>query len=77
MASAPMPATDSEIAGRLRRVPQVEAVYVIHGDEQGLRVLTVVDQEDDDVYELIYQEELQVAQSLPSVVFDFNVVARR
>lgn len=72
-----MPATDSEIASCLRAIPQVEAVYVLHAGEDGLRVLTVVNEENDDVYERIYRKELQVAQSLPSLLFDFTVVARR
>jgi hypothetical protein len=77
MASAPMPAADSKIASSLQTIPQVEAVYVLHAGEGGLRVLTVVNDENEDVYERIYRKELQVAESFPSILFDFNVVARR
>ena len=72
-----MPATDSTIASCLQAIPQVEAVYVFHDGDEGLRVLTVVNEEDEDVYERIYRKELQVAASLPSILFDFNVVSRR
>ncbi len=72
-----MPATDSKIASCLQTVPQVEAIYISHAGEEGLRVLTIVNDENEDVYERIYRKELQVAESLPSILFDFSVVARR
>ena len=78
MGSAAMvPAIDSTIIGHLGAIPEVERVYVIRGAGEGLRVLTIVNEEDDDVYERIYLEEAQIAQNLRSVGFDFSVVARR
>lgn len=79
MGSAAMaPATDSTIAGCLQAIPEVEGVYVFHiGGGEALRVMTVVNEEEDGVYERIYRKELEVSKSFPSIQFDFNVVARR
>lgn len=51
-------------------------MYVIPGEE-GVCVMTIVDQEDDRVYDLIYAKELQLAREIPGARFDFSVIARR
>lgn len=71
------PTIDSIIVDSLQALPEIERVYVVRGYGEGVRVLTVVDEEEDAVYERIYEKELQISDNLPSVLFDFSIIARR
>lgn len=69
---------NQQIAKVLGTVPEVESVYIFSGEApESFRVMTIVDQEDDRVYELIYDRELQLAREMPAAQFDFSVLARR
>ncbi len=67
-----------QIGSTIGAVPEVEGVYVIPGgDGNNLRVLTIIDREEDRVYRLIYARELELARRLPGTQLDFAVIARR
>ncbi|MGH9609373.1 MAG: hypothetical protein ACRD34_06810 [Bryobacteraceae bacterium] len=66
-----------QIANTLGAVAEVEGVYLVSGEGEGVRVVTVVDREDDAVYRRIYARELELARKLPGAHFDFSVIARR
>lgn len=72
------PCFQQEIESTLGTVSEVEGVYLLpaaRGD--GFRVLTVVDRDEDQVYRLIYAQELELARKLPGAQLDFAVIARR
>ena len=72
------PTMNLQIANTLSAVPEVESIYVLPGAcAADVQVLTIVDKEDDQVYALIYEKELQLARELPGVQFDFSVRARQ
>ena len=74
-----MPAIDAvgSIAHVLESVPQVERVYVFPESEGAFSIVTVIDADDDDVYDQIFDRERQLIHSLPCHHLAFKVIARR
>lgn len=72
------PYVDAEyrIAGNLLMVPQVESV-VIRREDSITRVWTVVDADDDQVFDAVYDRERIIIRDLSPERFDFHVVARK
>jgi hypothetical protein len=65
-----------KVASAFREIPQVEAVFLFqHGDL--LRVFTVVNQEDEQVYSRIFKRERELATKFRPRRFDFQIVTRR
>jgi hypothetical protein len=65
-----------KVASAFREIPQVEAVFLFqHGDL--LRVFTVVNQEDDEVYSRILNHESGLKIKFQPTRFDFQIVTRR
>lgn len=71
------PSVQEQIEMTMGSVPQVESVYLVPTETHGtIRVLTIVDVEDDDVYSLIYAKEVDFARVLRPRRLDFTVIAR-
>jgi hypothetical protein len=64
------------IAETLRDIERVEGIYLVaQGDVLG--VFTIIDDDDEDTYDLIYSRERRLIRRFGGVQFDFNVIARR
>jgi hypothetical protein len=63
------------IAEALLQIPEVESVYIAPSAEI-VRVWTIIDGDDEQVYDTIYAKEQSLIQTLQER-FDFHVIARR
>lgn len=70
------PTVDLQVAEAFEDIPQVESVYVVHRDNQKLKVFTVVNEENDVVYSAIHKRELGLLHKWPQALIDFNVITR-
>ncbi|MGH9343340.1 MAG: hypothetical protein ACRD3O_10190 [Terriglobia bacterium] len=70
------PHLERDIATVFRGIPEVESVYITLQGGDSLKVCTVVNEEDDSVYNAIYDHELAFLRSHPSARIDFNTVTR-
>lgn len=77
--AAMAPCLQQQLESTIGTVPEVEGIYIIAGGDGHnlLRVLTIIDAEEDRVYRLIYERELELARRLPGTQLDFAVIARR
>ena len=57
-------------------VPSVKGVYVLNRADV-LNVFTIVDTDDEDAFDAIYDRARLVIGRFPDFHFDFNVIARR
>jgi hypothetical protein len=76
MGTVVAPSIESRVAGAFQDIPEVESVYVLRRNEDVFKVFTIVNEEDDAVYRLIFQRELTLLSKLPSTHIDFNVITR-
>ena len=67
---------EDQLAKAFKAIRRVEGIYLIpHGETS--TVFTIIDNDDEETYDLIYEQERSLIHSLGGVHFDFNVVARR
>jgi len=67
---------EEALAEALGPINRVESVYVASLGE-ALKVLTVIDNDDEETYDLIYDQERSSMHRFSDVRFYFNVIARR
>src|SRR5260370_35254063 len=67
---------ETALTEALSVINRVESVYLIPRGET-LNVFTVIDNDDEETYDLIYNQERSLIQRFGEVCFDFNVIARR
>jgi hypothetical protein len=67
---------DPEVASAFESIPEIESIYIIHGGTV-LKVFIFVNEEDDSVYNRIYDREIDLEKRLSDQCFDFRVIARR
>ena len=67
---------EEELAEAFKLIERVEAIYLVpHGET--LTVFTIIDNDDEETYDLIYDRERSLIHNFCGVHFDFNVIARR
>ena len=67
---------EKALAEALGAISRVEGVYLIsRGDI--LSVFTLIDNDDEETYDLIYNQERSLIHMFSAVCFDFNAIARR
>jgi hypothetical protein len=76
MGTAVANSVEETIGSILAEVPAVERVYVSHYGNS-VRVMTLINDDEDDVYDQIYVIERRLIRDHPTYDFDFRVVARR
>lgn len=68
--------TEEELAEAFKAIDYVEAIYLVpHGET--LTVFTIIDNDNEETYDLIYDQERSLIRNFGGVHFDFNVIARR
>lgn len=67
---------EDDVAEAFEGMNRLEGVYVVPSGEI-LRVFTVIDDDDEATYDLIYDRERSLIRRYGGVHFDFNVIARR
>jgi hypothetical protein len=60
----------------LASIAQVEAVSVVEAGKV-VQVFTVIADEDDSAYDVIYEREREIIRRFGDTAFDFNVIVRR
>jgi len=67
---------EDRLTEALKVINRVEGIYLIpHGET--LTVFTIIDNDDEETYDLIYDQERLLIRRFAGVHFDFNVIARR
>jgi hypothetical protein len=64
------------ICGALSEIGAVESIHVLSGGPVW-RVYTVVNDDDDEIFDQIYGREQSIIRSFTDAHFDFNVIVRR
>jgi len=64
------------LAEAFRDIARVESVYLIRRG-QAFNVFTIIDNDDEETYDLIYDQERSLIRNFTGVHLDFNVIARR
>lgn len=67
---------DRRIGAAFAEVGCVEGVYAMKSGEK-LTIFTIIDEEEEDAYDSIYEQERHLIREFGEVRFDFNVIARR
>jgi hypothetical protein len=67
---------EQAVASTLNGVQGVAAVYILPKGET-LSVFTIAEEEDEGLYDRIYDQERSLLRQFRGVHFDFNVIARR
>lgn len=68
---------DQQVAASFADIAEVESVYILHRPNDVLRVYAIVNEEDDAVYDQIYDREHDLEKRWAFMRLDFNVIARR
>jgi len=68
---------DQMIAAAFEVVPQVESVYVNHDNTGTVNVSIFINEADENVYDRIYSQEIELEKRAHEIMFDFTVIARR
>jgi hypothetical protein len=64
------------LAEAFKATDRVEAIYLVpHGET--FSVFFIIDNDDEETYDLIYDRERSLIRNFGGVHFDFNVIARR
>jgi hypothetical protein len=67
---------EKALAEAFGAINRVESIHLVpHGEI--LNVFTVIDNDDEETYDLIYDQERSIMHRFSDIHFDFNVVARR
>jgi hypothetical protein len=67
---------EDRLTEAFRAISRVEGIYLIpHGET--LTVFTIIDNDDEETYDLIYEKERSLIHNFAGIHFDFNVIARR
>ena len=64
------------LAEAFQSINRVESVYLIASGET-LSVFTIIDNDDEETYDLVYNQERALIHRFNGAHFDFNVIARR
>jgi len=67
---------EHRLAETFGSIDRVEGVYVIPGANT-LGVFTIIDEDDEDTYDQVYEGERLLIRQFGNFGFDFNVIARR
>jgi len=67
---------EDRLTEAFKAISRVEGIYLIPRGET-LAVFTIIDNDDEETYDLIYDQERSLIRSFAGVHFDFNVIARR
>lgn len=65
------------IAANFGGIDQVLGVYLVAGDNGAISVFTVISDDEEAVYDQVYEKERLLIRQFTHVHFDFNVIARR
>ena len=65
------------VAAELAEVPQVESIFVSSTDDGPLDVVAVIDEDDEEAYDRIFDQERKLMHLLKRRPFDLHIIARR
>ena len=67
---------DRRIGEAFAQVDHVEGVYAVRSGKN-LTLFTVIDEDEEETYDSIYEQERKLIREFGGIRFDFNVIARR
>jgi hypothetical protein len=65
------------VVDALEQVPQVETLYISPDNDGVVHVVTVIDEDDDETYDRIFEQEKRLIRNLSPRQVAFRIVTRR